>query len=495
MLSRAATLLHYFSIMCESGIQISNALSPLSREPQKKIADELKRIYKLCFMDKSQDRDAQLWRDAIEFASCFGVNFIALTALFTVASNETQQYLSRLLNQARSQGYKHFVDAGLIGFDPENKLFGKVRSLAFEIAHYYTALNDGLSKAEFTQLFEQFPLLPLKYFSGASGYAGFANLDLSYNPKIKASAEQWFLVEVTDHTATICKEMIFQILTRLEIDSLNYLSILQNKGAVPDPIDHVDIDRPHKLASKKLLRDRKTASDAQEVPQEEETNDDGDETPPILEQKESKPAAAVKRSTKKKDGFVEVVKKKRNKQQTHTFLDYFCGQRAYEITVFKADAFFAHDEPAKGLWHTCPQFSYGQRLSLLFTLYYQAGLESGVKEQVEHGFLMELPELVNRQLDPSYVQKLDLHHLFTDKVDTCLSSCGLFETKDDEQSKGIQISIPGEIRTRDGMPNVGFFQYTFKQSPSELICIHRCFRKYNSSLDHTHISRISGRRC
>ena len=93
-------------------------------------------------------------------------------------------------------------------------------------------------------------------------------------------------------------------------------------------------------------------------------------------------------------------------------------------------------------------------------------------------------ECTDENYHASLRQKLDLHHLFSRKIDNFLKSCGIAE----KMNNLIQVSIPGEIVHQDGKREVGFFQYSFTEDT--WTCIHRCFRNYDASKEDIFISPV-----
>ena len=117
-----------------------------------------------------------LWRNAIELASCFGLNFVTLAAVFSLSSSLTDTYLSALLAYARNSTYKKFTSRGICSIHPEDKLRKKHDSTTLEIAQYYPSVTYGVSKEEFLRRFGQSPYLIAKYFCGSEGFELFTAL-------------------------------------------------------------------------------------------------------------------------------------------------------------------------------------------------------------------------------------------------------------------------------------------------------------------------------
>ena len=177
-----------------------------------------------------------------------------------------------------------------------------------------------------------------------------------------------------------------------------------------------------------------------------------------------KSAAVAKKRVGRRKIFEEVAKKKHPKVRC-SFGDYFNGTRAYQVRLFKAQPYFVHDDASRKAWNTQPTFSYAHRIKLLFALYYQNDRESGIREAPEHGLLLLLPEAVKAQLDESYASKLDLHHLFVEGVDTCLSSCGLFEDKTVEVgSQSFQSASQGRSTSARICPSLDSFNIPLNSS-------------------------------
>ncbi len=167
------------------------------------------------------------------------------------------------------------------------------------------------------------------------------------------------------------------------------------------------------------------------------------------------------------------------KKRVHTLRAYYGGCNPYTISLFKTRSSLP-DELRETLttWKSCQRIKESKRIQLLFALADQAQEQGCTLYSNAYGF--PAFEYNDETYEKSLREKLDLGHLFTRTVDSFLHTYGIAECIDNL----IQISIPGEITYND-IRKVGFFQYSFTP---EWVCIHRCFKAYDTDSTDTYIS-------
>ncbi|MBA3752126.1 hypothetical protein H0X06_05030 [Candidatus Dependentiae bacterium] len=172
---------------------------------------------------------------------------------------------------------------------------------------------------------------------------------------------------------------------------------------------------------------------------------------------------------------------RRQKKVIRTLKSSFAGCKPYTISLFKARKFVTQElQKAQKVWKQCKKTVESHRIKTLLALADILQDQNPVIKLNSFGCLAL--ECKDTNYDDSITEKLDLHHLFTRLVDTCLPSYGIAE----RFNNLMQVSIPGEITDDQGTKKVGFFQYSF--TSDSWVCIHRCFKSYDANQNDTYIS-------
>lgn len=150
---------------------------------------------------------------------------------------------------------------------------------------------------------------------------------------------------------------------------------------------------------------------------------------------------------------------------TQTISGMFAGVTPYTITLFSTQKYIPKDlqhlQTVLRLGKAAPE---AKRITIPFGY-----LESRDIHEVKQN-QNNCPALVATEENSSFVERLDLHHLFPRSVDRYLLQYGIAE----QIENFTQISIPGEFFYNETR-RVGFFQYSYNDKG---ICIHRCFKPY-----------------
>lgn len=167
------------------------------------------------------------------------------------------------------------------------------------------------------------------------------------------------------------------------------------------------------------------------------------------------------------------------------------GKEDYRIQLFNARKLISFDksmEEAHDTFQKCKNFRDDFRVKIIFTL---ADFLKTQKSTliIRNAYGRLALQCSDTTIDPSYIEKLNIDHLFSREADRHLKSFGIIESKGDR----ITVSIPGKIMMSDGSFFVGFFQYSFvKDSLNKYswLLIHRCFVNHNANIDGSYVSKV-----
>ncbi|MBA2306683.1 hypothetical protein H0W26_00955 [Candidatus Dependentiae bacterium] len=363
------------------------------------------------------------WAETLDLCTKWGISLPSISSFLEIYKKQKEDYLKSLLNQRLHE--KDDLE--------EDILFNKKDFCRMMQNHMFKTVKENL---------------------------GFTN-DTSNNSVL-------FLY----------KKLVSTIKQRVDLNTTNILSLLSladhsaNLDDLLSSIGYVDTSLIIKKEKKK--RSQTVAKDYLPILYDEESFESEENYSPC-----SYPSLEQNSVIQEEDavGFMKKPSvRKKEKPLLLKISSVFAEGLPYTITLFNARKYL-------------PQDSHAFELSLeKWRQYSNNGIRESRRVAVPFAFADTIPNPCikfnsygcpiiaadeSRTIDEALSEKVDLHHLFTRKIDTFLSSYGIAETIEGL----IQLSIPGEIAYGNTV-EVGFFQYSFTKKG---ICIHRCFKLYNQT--------------
>ncbi len=435
VLQRTAALIELYQIVLEEGP--ADDRCRLYNARHRIISEKLNSLFN---KNNGSPEDHQIWNDARELASYFGIDCMRMKVFYAMTESLKSQFQSELITQARSKTWKGFFTQQASPFDPRGQLEQQQLSLANTIAKHLSLESKAVG-------------------STLEAHSLLENLRLVYH------------------------DLYCALLQRLNTEKLDIIAILKTTIAAQNP----EPDLSELIGSDTSSTSLRKVFAHRKIKREIRAQKEKQKTPPIAAASSS--AAASVAANIVLPHLVEdhgdttpftPVEHKPFVPFT-VIRSYFAGL-PYEITLFKVKKHLVIDDGLKkALSHfkQCIDFEESQRIKLLFALY-QSQINNSVREDAHHGLLLQNTA---QHIDPSIAEKIDLHHLFTRQIDPFIFSYGIAELKEDT----CQVSLPCAITLANGTLRIGFLQYTF--IGDSWMLIHRSFKEYDQDKGHKHISK------